>query len=291
MNHLVSSFDKNQNGRLSAEELAEIVKRPWEVVAVVQFGHSPDDDTTSPVIDLRTGIRSWSGKIGLPGSPEAALISANQWLEWKLYENRTENRDAGAVAAALFQQRDKNLDHALDRSETEDAAGPLAPFEAIDLDANDKISPSELQTVLDRKERIENARFHMSVMRPSDRLFATLDVDHDGQLGAREIAGAAAQLLSCDMPVDGHIHPDEIPDRTMVRIDHGMPAGRSRSNDSTAVSVAESRGPHWFVRMDANGDGDLSPREFLGSAERFAEFDANHDGFIDPREAGRAGEK
>ena len=47
-------------------------------------------------------------------------------------------------------------------------------------------------------------------------------------------------------------------------------------------------GPNWFQRMDANGDGDLSRREFLGSSDRFAELDANQDGFVDAAEAEQA---
>ena len=48
-------------------------------------------------------------------------------------------------------------------------------------------------------------------------------------------------------------------------------------------------GPDWFQRMDANADGDVSPREFLGASRRFRELDSSHDGFIDSSEASQAG--
>ena len=45
--------------------------------------------------------------------------------------------------------------------------------------------------------------------------------------------------------------------------------------------------PAWFVGMDRNNDGDISPREFLGAPEHFRLFDADHDGLIDATEASK----
>jgi hypothetical protein len=40
--------------------------------------------------------------------------------------------------------------------------------------------------------------------------------------------------------------------------------------------------------MDRNGDGVISPREFLGPPELFRKLDADGDGAISPAEAARA---
>jgi hypothetical protein len=40
--------------------------------------------------------------------------------------------------------------------------------------------------------------------------------------------------------------------------------------------------------MDRNGDGDVSPGEFLGTPEQFRRIDADGDGLIDADEAERA---
>jgi Ca2+-binding EF-hand superfamily protein len=46
-----------------------------------------------------------------------------------------------------------------------------------------------------------------------------------------------------------------------------------------------ARGPEWFRKMDRNGDGDVSPREFLGTDEQFRAIDADGDGLISVEEA------
>ncbi len=45
-----------------------------------------------------------------------------------------------------------------------------------------------------------------------------------------------------------------------------------------------------FIRMDRNGDGDLTLREWLGTKEQFQNLDKNSDGFIEQAEALAASE-
>ena len=47
-------------------------------------------------------------------------------------------------------------------------------------------------------------------------------------------------------------------------------------------------GPSWFRKMDRNRDGDVSPREFLGTREQFDRLDRDHDGLLSPDEAKEA---
>ena len=52
--------------------------------------------------------------------------------------------------------------------------------------------------------------------------------------------------------------------------------------------MGSRQAPAWFQKMDHNKDGDLSPREFLGSRADFERIDSDHDGLIDPKEAEKA---
>jgi hypothetical protein len=50
--------------------------------------------------------------------------------------------------------------------------------------------------------------------------------------------------------------------------------------------------PTWFTHADLNGDGDVSRREFLGSAAHFNQLDGDQDGYINLAEAAtREGER
>jgi hypothetical protein len=44
-------------------------------------------------------------------------------------------------------------------------------------------------------------------------------------------------------------------------------------------------GPAWFLKMDRNRDGDVSPREFIFSKEKFRKLDADGDGLLSADEA------
>jgi hypothetical protein len=46
-----------------------------------------------------------------------------------------------------------------------------------------------------------------------------------------------------------------------------------------------AKGPAWFRAMDRNGDGDVSRREWLGTAEEFRRLDKDGDGLISAKEA------
>src|SRR5262249_23611741 len=55
-----------------------------------------------------------------------------------------------------------------------------------------------------------------------------------------------------------------------------------------AVPPRSTRGPLWFRKMDRNGDGDVSQREFTGSPEQFKKLDLDGDALISVDEAEKA---
>ena len=49
--------------------------------------------------------------------------------------------------------------------------------------------------------------------------------------------------------------------------------------------MGRANAPVWFRKMDKNNDGDISPREWLGTDEDFKAIDADGDGLISAAEA------
>jgi Ca2+-binding EF-hand superfamily protein len=119
-----------------------------------------------------------------------------------------------------------------------------------------------------------------------DSLFGWLDSNHDGRLTLREMLGAGERLVQLDQDGDHVVTAAEIPDNLACIISRGI-----RSQDTTPFGpptgprIANSDAPAWLAAMDQNSDGEISPREFLGTSEQFSLMDLNADGFLDVDEA------
>jgi hypothetical protein len=120
-----------------------------------------------------------------------------------------------------------------------------------------------------------------------------IDGNNDGRLTVRELRGAWARLAPFDHAGRGAITREEIPHQFQVSImQSGLDTNAVPQFQVQQAMMAPSmapgrseRGPLWFRRMDVNGDGDVSPREFLGSLEDFRRIDADGDGLISLEEA------
>jgi hypothetical protein len=94
----------------------------------------------------------------------------------------------------------------------------------------------------------------------------------------------------------GHVTREDIPRQFDLLLTQAQPGNFLASapavpNQGPAMDSRPSpstRGPLWFRKMDRNGDGVVTRREFLGSREDFQRIDTNGDGMITPEEAERA---
>ena len=71
---------------------------------------------------------------------------------------------------------------------------------------------------------------------------------------------------------------------------HGLPEEAARQaslEGGPSRPQVPERGPAWFRKMDRNRDGDVSRREWLGTAEQFRAIDRDGDGLISLEEAVR----
>lgn len=106
-----------------------------------------------------------------------------------------------------------------------------------------------------------------------------LDADHDGELSAAEITGAAAALLTLDTNKDGSLAADEL--RPARPADAPTPPA-----DAPRRGPGGPGGPGGHARpvnpvmlaLDANNDGALSAAEIANATASLKALDANKDG-------------
>lgn len=137
---------------------------------------------------------------------------------------------------------------------------------------------------------VTSAQLSLMVHDRVDGLFQALDIDANGRLGEREIATVAARIREFDEDGDGRLQADELPYSMIVAFSRGE-AANERSFYVPRVpklSTITNDQQNWFVHADLNGDGDVSRREFLGSADQFAALDTSGDGFVSADEAAAA---
>jgi Ca2+-binding EF-hand superfamily protein len=119
-----------------------------------------------------------------------------------------------------------------------------------------------------------------------------LDANRDGKLSLHELRTAWSRLERLGGEKKGFITRTQIPQQFEIVVMEGtaqnlvnfLISGSMSVNKPVTTSASDNL-PTWFRKMDTNGDGFISPREFLGSRADFERIDINHDGLIDPDEA------
>jgi len=195
--------------------------------------------------------------------------------------------DYQAMARARLEALDTDSNGYLDSEEFSAAMMQfMAPFEAVDQDRDEKIHLAEITGFMKRKQAAARSQIVIAAGPVEDALFSALDGDNDARLDERELTEVGRRLRGLDADFDGEVSVDEIPVKLSIRIIRGLPQmGQSQYARPPATPRApEADMPRWFVRMDANGDGAISRREFLGTSEQFKELDLDDDDFVESDE-------
>ena len=166
-------------------------------------------------------------------------------------------------------------------------------FELFDENEDGKAYPAEITAGYARQYAPQATQVVANVVNQGNSLFQTLDASGDGRLGLRELRAAAERIAALDKNADGVIGGTEIPETINVTFALGgnSPAGLvvrlAGAMPGAAAPRPASGGPEWFTRMDRNGDGDVTLKEFLGDEADFKRLDTNGDGFLSRRKPKR----
>ena len=190
----------------------------------------------------------------------------------------------------------------LDRREAERSPFFRGQFAALDRNGDGRLEKKELLAYVDGvlalQAKAMACRASLLTSRPGAGLWDLLDANRDGVLGLREVRRASALLATLDRNGDGAVDASEVPASYQLALGPGQ-ASFNRLSGSVVVEVGPGGrlayppetlggGPLWFRKMDRNGDGDVSPREFLGTPEDFRKLDLDGDGLISREEAEKA---
>ncbi len=253
---VAKALDADQDGTIGVKELKGLTEPPPHLVLKASFG------------EIRNA--------GEPPTTRLRLQALSEHLE---------------SIGATVSERPKRILLALPRFRVqffvnEDPMLYNTTADEIDLNSDGKVGEYELANFLERQRPALRALVRTWVAGHEDPLFAALDTDGDGMLGARELHQSPDLLKSLDRNEDGRVESHEIPDAMVVGFVRGTPL-RDSQMFVIASSPAETErpNPEWFTAMDTNRDGEISQREFLGTPDQFQRLDRDTDGFLGPREA------
>lgn len=288
---LVRGRDKNQDGKLSAEE-AGLPEKTFQEL-------DQDADGSLTAADLRIWRESepeQSCTINLAANYSAPPHFSSgdndaKAAAWKTTSGGLQllmRADDGRLKQAreriaeyftdMFTRADENNDANVTAEEASTARSDWKWFlPAADRNENGELSREELEGWLALQTKLAEGEAMLTILEAGQGLFELLDTNHDGALSLPEFTAAAGQLESSGCLVDGKLDMGRLPSTYLITVSQGYP--------QSPLGKQERTGPAWFLAMDRNADGVVSPREFSGSADVFAELDRDGNRFLTVEEA------
>lgn len=268
---LFTSLDKNNDGKLTADEISE-AQRPY-FERLVRSGDKNTDGVLTKE-EFLAAMRQDDRPVNNP-NPGGA--------------DRPDGRRPQFNPGQMFERFDANKDGKLTLDELpEEAKRFMQPM-------FERLGKQELT-----REDLERAgqQFGGGQGRPGAELIRRMDQNGDGKISLSEVPEQARERLK---PIFDRLGQDEIDVGQLAErlADAGRPGdnpGQPRPGQPEpgrrpmpeggrpGAAPGEFRGPTFLRVLDTDGDGRLSKDELAKAADKFAELDQNKDGQLDPPE-------
>lgn len=281
---LFEQLDENHNGRLEIHEMLALNKLKPHLSLTINLGQRGE----APPLALAS-LADELGKAETPTNTILSLTRPDYRLTLAVNPIPAFVYNFDAAATQMLQQYDADKNGYL---EPKELAGNLAmQVELWDTDGDGKVFHKEIVEAYTRSTAPQMSQIRAAVDVQSNAIFQALDLSGDGRLSLREMRSAPERLKLFDKNNSGDITADEIPPTFAVTFSQGNSQFNTArvvafgAGGMTRAAPPAARGPAWFTRMDRNGDGDVTLKEFLGDEEQFQKLDTNGDGFIEAKEA------
>ncbi|QDU63219.1 transaldolase/EF-hand domain-containing protein [Planctomycetes bacterium Pan216] len=291
------ALDKDRDGHLNRREVTAFLENaPPDLEVSIRLGKRPDEvplmgfhseDELARSVDVSETETRGTFNIGsveivvelqslgmLESSPESKATRIKLELE------------------STFKQADNDSNGYIDVREARGLGkfGPL--FRELDTDRDRKLFAEEFLAGATPAMSIAAHNLVLTISGGGLDFFRLLDTTADSRITRRELGAVASRASRWDRNNDGQVSADEIPKQFqatigLVHTGPSVPANAVRGVTVGGMSRPQSAasGPTWFRKMDRNGDGDVSRREFLGGEEDFRRLDRDGDNLLNGEEA------
>jgi Ca2+-binding EF-hand superfamily protein len=302
-------LDADEDGELDTTELGRFGKVPAAVEVIVRLGTTGNQEPPIELVGKEKLSAEMVKAVGQPANGALTVTLGNARIDLR-GNVATPNPRPGVVAQPSpvrrfviqqFQQADAGKKGYLTKQETEaqQILNTMVPFAIADRDGDGKLTEQEINAFLELDDRAAVSLSTLTVSENSQVLFNMLNANGNGRLGQRELRNAWNRVASLDADSTGVIERSMIPRQYALQLSQGAvnngqriapPVVARPTGDRGPQQPGAAGGPMWFRKMDRNGDGDVSRREWLGSKEDFEKIDSDGDGLISLEEAQKADE-